>query len=50
MVDTPKLDELPMLTRITLLEAKVRLIVIVIKSFVGVIVMALLGYFFGVHL
>lgn len=43
-------SDLPILTRLALLEARVRLIVIVIKSFVGVIVMALLGYFFGVHL
>ena len=50
MVDAIKPEDLPLMTRIALLEAKVRLISIVIKSFAGIIVMALLGFFFGVHL
>jgi hypothetical protein len=49
MVDTPKPDQLPMLTRISLLEAKVRLISIVLKGFVALIATSLVAYFFGYH-
>lgn len=42
-------DELPMLTRITLLEAKVRLMSIIMKGFVAVIATSLIAYFFGYH-
>jgi hypothetical protein len=51
MVYAPKSDgnELPMLTRITLLEAKVRLMAIVMKGFVAVIATSLIAYFFGFH-
>ena len=44
MVDTPKPDELPLLTRISLLEAKVRLLSIVMKWLVGGIVTTLIAY------
>jgi hypothetical protein len=47
MTDEPKPNELPMLTRITLLEAKVRLMSIIMKGFVAVIATSLIAYFFG---
>jgi hypothetical protein len=49
VVDSPKPDELPLLTRIALLEAKVRLISIVMKGFVALIATSLIAYFFGYH-
>jgi hypothetical protein len=47
MVETPQGDELPLLTRISLLEAKVRLISIVLKGATAIIATALIAYFFG---
>lgn len=49
MVDTPRNEDLPLLTRLTLLEAKVRLMSIVMKGFVAVIATSLIAYFFGYH-
>jgi hypothetical protein len=49
MADAPKDADLPLLTRIALLEARVRLITIVLKAAVAVIVSSLLAYFFGFH-
>jgi hypothetical protein len=48
MTDAPT-DDLPLLTRIALLEARMRLVVIVLKSAVGVIAASLLAFFFGYH-
>jgi hypothetical protein len=48
MVDVPT-DDLPLQTRIALLEARMRLVVIVLKAAVGVIAASLLAYFFGYH-
>jgi hypothetical protein len=48
MADAPP-DDLPLLTRIALLEAKVRLLSIVMKGAVAVIATSLIAYFFGFH-
>jgi hypothetical protein len=48
MVDAPH-DDLPLLTRVALLEARVRLITIVLKGAVATIAAALIAFFFGYH-
>jgi hypothetical protein len=50
VVDTPKLDELPLPTRVAVLEAKVRLLSIVMKWLVAGVVSSLLAYVIGVKL
>jgi tetrahydromethanopterin S-methyltransferase subunit B len=50
MVDTPKPEELPLPTRVAVLEAKVRLLSIVMKWLIGLMVTSLLAYVLGVKL
>jgi|SoimicmetaTmtLPB_FD_contig_31_4714607_length_540_multi_3_in_0_out_0_1 hypothetical protein len=47
MVDTPKPEELPLPTRVAMLEAKVRLLSTVMKWLVGLLITSLLAYALG---
>jgi hypothetical protein len=47
MVDTPKPEELPLPTRVAVLEAKVRLLSIVMKWLVGIMFTTLIAYALG---
>jgi hypothetical protein len=49
MVDAPKAEDLPLQTRIALLEAKVRMISIILKGAVIAIASSLIAFFFGYH-
>jgi NifU-like protein involved in Fe-S cluster formation len=48
MADAPDGD-LPLLTRVALLEARMRLVVLVLKGAVAVIATSLIAFFFGYH-
>lgn len=50
MVDEPKAAELPLPTRVAILEAKVRLLSFVLKWLAGSIVTALIAYFIQMKL